>query len=286
MLSFLPLHRRVLSLLLVVLPSACAFYEYGSNSHALRKSADFKQMVTNSSYLVMVQFYRESCGFCKLLVEPWEKAATDLKHMVHFCSIDVEKDRALSSKVVQKYGIKVEGVPTVVAFTPKSKMPLPYNGERTASAIKAWASSTMPDFVTRLSPKSFDSWSHDGEDQTRKIILFSEKAAPATLIKAISSAYRERVSFGLAQKGTFAEQAKQYGVESYPSLVALRRPADGFEEDVWLDKNFGGKQFSVLSLAGATKPTFRSLEFWVMPFARAPRTKKAKSRKKAGNAEL
>merc|ERR1712129_204939 len=111
-----------------------------------------------------------------------------------------------------------------------------------------------------------------------KIILFSEKASPAALLKAISSEYRGRVSFGVAQKQQFAEEAQKYGVESYPTLVALRRPADDFEDDAWIKRNFGELQFAVLPLAGKTKPSFRSLEGWVMPFARAPRTSKAKAK--------
>mmetsp|Transcript_22217 Transcript_22217/g.66499 ORF Transcript_22217/g.66499 Transcript_22217/m.66499 type:complete len:287 (-) Transcript_22217:45-905(-) len=260
------------------LPVGVAFFEYGSNVHALKTTSDFKRWVTNSSYLVMVNFYREGCGFCKLLEDPWEKSATDLKHMVHFCAIDTEKAPALAAKASQKYGIEIKGVPTIVAFTPKSKTPLPYNGERTAPAIKGFASSTMPDFVTRLSPKTLPAWLDYSVDSVRKILLFSEKSAPATLLKAISSEFRGRVSFGLAPKSSFGILAEEYGVNSFPALVALRRPEDEFEEDRWIQKNFGDTRHAVLHLAGGAKPSFRSLEFWVMPFARAPRSKKYKPR--------
>jgi len=201
----------------------------------------------------MVNFYREGCGFCKLLEDPWEKSATDLKHMVHFCAIDTEKAPALAAKASQKYGIEIKGVPTIVAFTPKSKTPLPYNGERTAPAIKGFASSTMPDFVTRLSPKTLPAWLDYSVDSVRKILLFSEKSAPATLLKAISSEFRGRVSFGLAPKSSFGILAEEYGVNSFPALVALRRPEDEFEEDRWIQKNFGDTRHAVLHLAGGAK---------------------------------
>eukprot|EP00929_Paragymnodinium_shiwhaense_P107171 TRINITY_DN73239_c0_g1_i1.p1 TRINITY_DN73239_c0_g1~~TRINITY_DN73239_c0_g1_i1.p1 ORF type:complete len:329 (+),score=51.72 TRINITY_DN73239_c0_g1_i1:131-988(+) len=260
-----------------------AFYETGSNVHGLKRSDDFKRWVTNSSFLVMAEFYREGCGFCALLTEQWEKAATDLKHLVHFVGIDVEKDRALSNKVIQKYGIKVEGVPTIVGFMPNSKQPIVYNGERKAGAIKTWATNTMPDFVKRLKqPEDFEAWADYADDQTRRIVLFSEKASVAALMKAISSEFRGRVRFGLAVKDTFSRLAKEYGVQSYPTLVALRRPADDFEDDSWVQKYFGEKQFASLSLATGPKPTFRSLEGWAMTFARAPRdSKRPQKRRRA-----
>jgi len=263
----------------LVTPSS-AFFEYGSNVHALKSSNDFKKWVTNSSFLVMASFYREGCGFCALLTEPWEKAATDLKHMVHFVAIDTEKDNKLASKVAQKYGIEIKGVPTIVAFTPKAKNPIPYNGERTAAAIKGFATNTMPDFVARLKPETYQAWSDYSSDTKRKVILFSEKASPASLLKAISSEFRDSVSFGLAPKSSFSVLAKSYGVDSFPTLVALRRPADDFEDDAWVHKHFGETQFSKMVLTAEAKPTFRSLEFWVMPFARAPRSAKQKPKKR------
>lgn len=251
-----------------------AFYESGSNVHGLKKSADFKRWVTNSSYLVMAEFYREGCGFCALLTEQWEKAATDLQHLVHFVAVDVEKDRALSGKIIQKYGIEVKGVPTIVGFTPNSKTPLVYNGERKAKDIKSWATNTMPDFVKRLKPTDFDHWSNYNEDSMRKIVLFSEKSSVAVLMKAISSEFRGRVQFGLATKGAFSDLAAKYGVSEYPTLVTLRRPADDYEDDKWVEKHFGNKQYAALSLAAGPKPSFRSLEGWVMTFAHTPRSSK------------
>lgn len=257
-----------------MLPGAEGFFEFGSNVHSLKNSNDFKKWVTNSSYLVMVAFYREGCGFCQLLVEPWEKAATDLKHIVRFCGIDTEKDRKLAERAARKYGIEIKGVPTIVGFSPKSKTVLLYNGERTAAAIKSWTTSTMPNFVTQVVPKSYPSWSDYALDGTRKILLLSEKATVAPLMKAIACEFRGRVAFGLAPKRDFQHLAKSFGIEDFPALVALRRPADDFEDDAWIEKSFGSRQYSKLQLAGASKPSFRSLESWVMPFARSARSRK------------
>lgn len=262
-----------------LLLSALAFYERGSNVHGLKSTNDFKRWVTNSSYLVMTEFYRETCGVCVIFEKEWEKAATDLKHIVHFVAIDVEKDPKLSNKVIQKYGISVTGVPTVVAFTPKSKSPLVYNGERKATAIKAWATSTMPDFVERLKPDAFDSWADYGKDPVRKVVLFSEKSSVAALMKAVSSEFKGRVQFGIATKSVFADLAKRYEVHSYPTLVVLRRPADDFEDDAWIRKHFGERLFTSLALSGGQKPTFRTLEGWVMSFASTPRSRKKKKAK-------
>lgn len=262
------------------------FFEYGSDVHGLKNAKDFKARVSNSSFLVMVAFYREGCGFCVLLEKEWDKAATDLKHMVHFAGVDTERARPLTTKAAQKYDIKIEGVPTIVAFTPKASKPMVYDGERKAGAIKKWAASHMPDFITRLTPATYRKWSEKGDAAgARNVVVLSDKPSPASLLKAVASEYRGRVSFGLAPKSEFRDLCRKFGVETFPALVALRRPADDFEDEAWVAKHFGGAQHSVMQLGGgAAKPTFRSLDFWVMPLARPARPQARPTSKR--NAEL
>ena len=44
----------------------------------------------------------------------------------------------------------VKGYPTILAFTPGSKTPRQYQGERSAAALKAWALSSIPNKVATV----------------------------------------------------------------------------------------------------------------------------------------
>ena len=44
----------------------------------------------------------------------------------------------------------VKGYPTILAFTPGSKSPQQYQGDRSAAALKAWALSLIPNKVATV----------------------------------------------------------------------------------------------------------------------------------------
>ncbi|CAK9086013.1 Putative protein disulfide-isomerase DDB_G0275025, partial [Durusdinium trenchii] len=122
------------------------FFEKGSDVHRIKTAQQWKEKVKNSNYLWIVAFYRESCGFCALLEPELEKVASELKHLIHFAGINVEKDPKFTQQVVQKFNFQITGVPTIKVFSPITS-PYDYGGERKAAAIKKFALGAQPSFV-------------------------------------------------------------------------------------------------------------------------------------------
>lgn len=184
--------------------------------------------------------------------------------------------------------MKIDGVPTVKAFSPKSVGPIDYAGERKAGPLKSFALANQPSFVTSVTGANYKEFQASNPEQ-RKAILLTTKPGQSSLLKAISSEFHGRVSIGQG-KSSDKKLLEQLGVEpnsDFPLLLALRRDADKLESQKWLDKYFpGDATFARLSLADAKKkPTFRMLEFFLMSYARAP-SKAKKNQETGAKAEL
>lgn len=221
-----------------------------------------------------------------LLETEFDKVAKDLKHIVYFAAIDVERHRNLASAVQKKYGFQVTGVPTIKLLTPEGKA-VDYNGERNAKTLGRVAAKSMPSFVAAVSEKNLDAWLEKGSRGIRKAVLLSAKSEVASLFKAISSQYRGSIDFAQVSTSPNGELAKRFKVSSLPTLVVLSREAEDLEDDKWATEKFpGDARFMTIILD--KKTTFRKLEGALMGYSRAPRSEPAPGRKKkaADSAEL
>jgi len=73
-------------------------------------SNEFKNQVLDSSDVVMVDFFAEWCGPCKMLAPVLEELSSEMAGRAKILKVDVDK----SPDLAQKYGIS--GVPTVMVF--------------------------------------------------------------------------------------------------------------------------------------------------------------------------
>jgi len=73
-------------------------------------SNEFKNQVLDSSDDVMVDFFAEWCGPCKMLAPVLEELSSEMAGRAKILKVDVDK----SPDLAQKYGIS--GVPTVMVF--------------------------------------------------------------------------------------------------------------------------------------------------------------------------
>jgi len=217
-------------------------------------------------------------------LEPeFERAATDLKYIVYFGAIDVERVPKLSQAVMKKYSFSIEGVPSMRLITPGSLTAQEYRGERTARAMKAAAYAAMPSHVDVVTAANLDKWLEKGPATMRKAVLFSSKSSVPPLFKGISSAYLGHISFAQVTIADLAAPAgkplaERFALVQLPTLVVLRRSADEFEDSRWQARMFEGKDFATLSFGAAEKPSFRKVEGWLMGYSRQPKTAPASSR--------
>jgi thioredoxin 1 len=73
-------------------------------------SSEFKNQVLDSSEVVMVDFFAEWCGPCKMLAPALEELSGEMAGRAKILKVDVDK----SPDLAQKYGIS--GIPTVMIF--------------------------------------------------------------------------------------------------------------------------------------------------------------------------
>ncbi|CAE8625746.1 unnamed protein product [Polarella glacialis] len=255
--------------------------EYGLKMTCLKTSQHWKDKVNASNYLWVVEFYRESCGFCALFEPEMEKAATDLKHLVYFAGINVEKDPQFTQKVVQKFGFQISGVPTIKVFSPTGDTPMDYNGERKASNLKKFALSVQPSFVLNIKDSGLEKFRASQPEQ-RKALLITGKPGQSSLLKAISSEFQGRVLIGQARsgdQGLLNRLGLKISQSGFPVLLAFRREADALESAKWRKEHLPeNADFALLSLADSKeRATFRTLEYFLMPFARKPQRQPEKA---------
>ena len=87
--------------------------EAGTGRHAavlIVSTADFDRQVSNATQPVLVDFYSDSCGPCRMLAPTIEKIAERYEGRAVVCKVNVDQLSTLAGR----YGI--QGIPTVIVF--------------------------------------------------------------------------------------------------------------------------------------------------------------------------
>lgn len=185
-------------------------------------SRNFDKIVLQASGVVAVAFTAPWCGHCKRLEPEWKEAAAGLWDVtMGWVDATVETDLAA------KY--QVQGYPTIYIFTPDQRRGIPYQGERTASALIDYlttASERYPQPVPQLDGPL------EGVCGDRICVLAflphvldsgaTGRNKYLDTIQAVSKSFRKNFRFVWLEGGTQAQLEDAFGLTfGYPAVVAL-----------------------------------------------------------------
>ena len=94
--------------------------------------ATFDAEVLNSDIPVLVDFWAEWCGPCKMIAPVLDEIADEYEGRLKIAKVDVDANK----NAAQKYGIR--GIPTLMVFK---------NGEAQATKVGALSKSQLEEFV-------------------------------------------------------------------------------------------------------------------------------------------
>jgi len=176
--------------------------------------SNFKKIVLGSKLPVFVKFYAPWCGHCKSLVPIWDKIATNLKGIVTVAKVDCTVEQSLCSK----YG--VNGYPTLKLFKDKGKVK-DYQQQRDATSLIRFATQEITDNVIRIkNENSLETFLATSSDLPHAI-LFSSKAEPTPLFKAMSMNFEGSIIFGQVASSIEAVVSKYGPIENFPHLIVI-----------------------------------------------------------------
>ena len=94
--------------------------------------ATFDEEVRNSDVPVVVDFWAEWCGPCKMIAPVLEEIAVDYEGKLKICKMDVDAN----TETAPKYGIR--GIPTLILFN---------NGDKVGEKVGALSKSQLAAFI-------------------------------------------------------------------------------------------------------------------------------------------
>jgi thioredoxin 2 len=94
-------------------------------------TANFARHVGRNDVPVVVDFWAEWCGPCKMMAPVYERVAGELEPGLRFLKVDTEREPELANR----YGIR--GIPTLMVFR-NGKPVAQRAGATDAESLKAW----------------------------------------------------------------------------------------------------------------------------------------------------
>ncbi|GFG24396.1 putative protein disulfide-isomerase DDB_G0275025 [Aspergillus udagawae] len=185
--------------------------------HVTQKTYD--QLIANSNYTSIVEFYAPWCGHCQNLKPAYEKAAKNLEGLAKVAAVNCDDDA--NKPLCGRMG--VQGFPTLKIVTPSKKPGKPkvedYQGARSAKAIVDAVVDRIPNHVKKVTDKDLNQWLSE-DKEAPKAILFTEKGTTSALLKAVAIEFLGSIKVGRIRNKE-SDAVEKFGVKEFPTLVLV-----------------------------------------------------------------
>ncbi|KAG5926202.1 hypothetical protein E4U42_003542 [Claviceps africana] len=214
-----PAVAAALTAVLAAVPGANAMYS--KKSPVLQVTAKtYNNLIAQSNYTSIVEFYAPWCGHCQNLKPAYEKAANKLDGLAKVAAVDCDDDA--NKQLCGAMGVK--GFPTLKIVRPGKKAggkPVveDYQGARTASGIVEAVVSKINNHVTRVTDKDLDAFLAGDKDKP-KAILFTEKGTTSALLRSLAIDFLDVISVGQVRNKE-AKAVEKFGIDKFPTFVLI-----------------------------------------------------------------
>ncbi|KAH1446005.1 hypothetical protein KXV81_000541 [Aspergillus fumigatus] len=179
----------------------------------------YDQLIANSNYTSIVEFYAPWCGHCQNLKPAYEKAAKNLEGLAKVAAVNCDDDA--NKPLCGRMG--VQGFPTLKIVTPSKRPGKPkvedYQGARSAKAIVDAVVDRIPNHVKRVTDKDLDQWLSE-DQESPKAVLFTEKGTTSALLKAVAIEFLGSIKVGQIRNKE-SKAVEKFGVKDLPTLVLV-----------------------------------------------------------------
>ncbi|KAI9223862.1 thioredoxin-like protein [Blastocladiella britannica] len=170
--------------------------------------ATFDSSVMHSEQTAAVLYYAPWCGYCKQFKPEFEAAAKKLKGLANVGAVNCDEEKALCAQA------GIQGFPVLKVYytnaKSKKRVPIEFNGERTAKAVQSFVVDRLPNFVKSVRNEASLERFYALENSTLPKLLVVKPPAIARkgttpLLKALAIDYHYRLVVGEVQGASAAD---------------------------------------------------------------------------------
>ncbi|PFH31916.1 putative thioredoxin [Besnoitia besnoiti] len=179
---------------------------------------DGKVLKFRDTQVFAVLFYKDDCAECKTLIDgEFNVLAKKMKGMVGVLAVNCGENAKLCRDQ------KVETFPSILIYPVLPLPPYKFEGKADSASLSRALGPLIPSSV--MTPKDLKDFEKAMASfvQVPKVLIFSEKSKPSILLKALSTAFKDKLHLVLLSSEKFPELVKKYKVSKTPHMVVTRK---------------------------------------------------------------
>ncbi|RQX69511.1 putative thioredoxin [Toxoplasma gondii CAST] len=165
-----------------------------------------------------VLFYKDSCSECQSLLDgEFNTLAKKMKGMVGVLAVDCGESAKLCTDQ------NVSSYPTILIFPPLPLPPYKFEGTPNYASLSKAVGPLIPSSVIiPTDMKDFEK-AMATHVQVPKVLVFSDKPKASVLLKALSTAFKDKLHLVMINAEKLPEVVKKYRVTKFPHIVVTRK---------------------------------------------------------------